>query len=86
MAIRKVDVRLSGIVGQHHSVVITPKTVGHRGFYEMQKYSTRTLFAVDDQVMQQPNAGINASQPEGGDKSLEIRPFGLNLDTQQFEW
>src|SRR5581483_8877236 len=40
----------------------------------------RTLFARDDQVFQQLDAGIDAGQHEGGGKSIEIRRFGFNLD------
>ncbi len=70
------DVRLSGIAGQHDSVVITAKalepTVDIRN---PEAFSSR-----DDQLIQQLNAGINAGQHEGGGKSLEIRRFGFNLD------
>jgi hypothetical protein len=78
--IQRVDVTLSGLVGQHQSVVITGKTVEAAVDLRNAEVFNRTLFTRDDQVMQQLNAGINAGQHEGGGKSLEIRRFGFNLD------
>lgn len=77
---QRIDVTLSGIVGQHDSVVITAKTIEPTVDLRNAEVFNRTLFTRDDQVMQQLNAGIDAGQHEGGGKSLEIRRFGFNLD------
>jgi hypothetical protein len=77
---QRFDVTLSGIVGQHDSVVISAKTIEPTVDLRNAEVFNRTLFTRDDQVMQQLNAGINAGQHEGGGKSLEIRRFGFNLD------
>src|ERR1017187_313587 len=74
------DVTLSGIAGQHDSIVITANTVEPSVDLRNAEVFGRTLFTRDDQVMQQLNAGIDAGQHEGGGKSLEIRRFGFNLD------
>ena len=75
-----VDVTLSGVAGQHDSIVINGSTVEPTIDLRNSETFTRTLFTRDDQVMQQLNAGIDAGQHEGGGKSLEIRRFGFNLD------
>src|SRR5574340_388262 len=71
---------LPGMAGQTHSVVITAKTVEPAVDLRNAEVFNRTLFARDDQVMQQLNAGIDAGQHEGGGKSVEVRRFGFNLD------
>jgi hypothetical protein len=76
----KLDMTLSGIAGQHESIVIGGKTVEPSVDLRNAETFNRTLFTRDDQVMQQLNAGIDAGQHEGGGKSLEIRRFGFNLD------
>jgi hypothetical protein len=76
----RLDVTLSGIAGQHESIVISGKTVEPSVDLRNAEAFNRTLFTRDDQVMQQLNAGIDAGQHEGGGKSLEIRRFGFNLD------
>jgi hypothetical protein len=78
--IKRLDLTLSGIAGQHDSIVITAKTVEPSVDLRNAEVFNRTLFTRDDQVMQQLNAGIDAGQHEGGGKSLEIRRFGFNLD------
>ena len=78
--IEGLDLTLSGVAGQHQSVVITAKTVEPTVDLRNAEVFNRTLFTRDDQVMQQLNAGIDAGQHEGGGKSLEIRRFGFNLD------
>jgi outer membrane receptor protein involved in Fe transport len=78
--LQDLDVTLSGIAGQHQSVVISGKAVEPSVDLRNAEVFNRTLFTRDDQVMQQLNAGINAGQHEGGGKSLEIRRFGFNLD------
>src|SRR5205085_11735517 len=74
------DLTLSGISGQHESIVISGTVVEPTVDLRSAEVLNRTLFTRDDQVMQQLNAGINAGQHEGGGKSLEIRRFGFNLD------
>ena len=76
----RVDLTLSGIAGQHQSIVINGRTVEPSVALRNAEVFNRTLFTRDDQVMQQLNAGIDAGQHEGGGKSLEIRRFGFNLD------
>jgi hypothetical protein len=76
----ELDITLSGIAGQHDSVVISAKTVEPELDLRNAEVFHRTLFTRDDQVMQQLNAGLDAGQHEGGGKSLEIRRFGFNLD------
>jgi outer membrane receptor protein involved in Fe transport len=78
--IETLDVTLSGIVGQHQTVVITARTVEPTVDLRNGEVFSRTLFSRDDQLMQQLNAGIDAGQHEGGGKSVEIRRFGFNLD------
>jgi hypothetical protein len=78
--LQQLDVTLSGIAGQHQSVVISGKVVEPSVDLRNAEVFNRTLFTRDDQVMQQLNAGISAGQHEGGGKSLEIRRFGFNLD------
>jgi outer membrane receptor protein involved in Fe transport len=78
--IQRLDLTLSGIAGQHQSIVISGKTVEPSVDLRNAEVFNRTLFTRDDQVMQQLNAGIDAGQHEGGGKSLEIRRFGFNLD------
>jgi outer membrane receptor protein involved in Fe transport len=74
------DITLSDISGQHESIVISGTAVEPTLDLRNAEVFNRTLFARDDQVMQQLNAGIDAGQHEGGGKSLEIRRFGFNLD------
>src|SRR5215831_7758879 len=76
----ELDITLSGIAGQHDSIVISAKTVEPTVDLRNAEVFNRTLFTRDDQVMQQLTAGIDAGQHEGGGKSLEIRRFGFNLD------
>jgi outer membrane receptor protein involved in Fe transport len=76
----RLDMTLSGIAGQHESIVISGRTVEPSVDLRNAEAFNRTLFTRDDQVMQQLNAGIDAGQHEGGGKSLEIRRFGFNLD------
>ena len=76
----RLEVTLSGIAGQHQSIVITAKTLEPAIDLRNAEVFNRTLFTRDDQVLQQLNAGIDAGQHEGGGKSLEIRRFGFNLD------
>ena len=76
---QRFDVTLSGIVGQHDSVVITAKTVEPTVDLRNAEVFNRTLFTQDDQVMQQLNAGINAGQHRGrwriaGDSALRNQP------------
>ena len=78
--VQSLDVALSGIAGQHDSVVINARAVEPSLDLRNSEVFSRTLFTRDDQVMQQLNAGIDAGQHEGGGKSLEIRRFGFNLD------
>ncbi len=78
--IETLDVTLSGIAGQHESIVISAKAVEPTVDLRNGEVFDRTLFTRDDQAMQQLNAGIDAGQHEGGGKSLEIRRFGFNLD------
>src|SRR5271157_3732633 len=77
---QRFDVTLSGIAGQHDSVVITARTLEPAVDLRNAEVFNRTLFTRDDQMMQQLDAGIDAGQHEGGGKSLEIRRFGFNLD------
>lgn len=78
--LHKLEFTLSGLAGQHQSIVITGSAVEPTVDLRNSEVFNRTLFTRDDQVMQQLNAGINAGQHEGGGKSLEIRRFGFNLD------
>ena len=73
-------VTLSGLAGQHQTIVITGQALQPEIDLRNAETFNRTLFTRDDQVMQQLNAGIDAGQHEGGGKSLEIRRFGFNLD------
>src|SRR5215471_3863484 len=68
------------LVGQSDTMVITANVVEPTVDLRNGEVFNRTLFARDDQVFQQLNAGINVGQHEGGGKSLEIRRFGFNLD------
>ena len=70
----------SRLAAQHESIVITAKTLEPAIDLRNAEVFNRTLFARDDQVLQQLDAGIDAGQHEGGGKSLEIRRFGFNLD------
>lgn len=74
------DIQFEKLAAQSQSVVITAKTIEPTIDLRNAEVFNRTLFARDDQVFQQLNAGINAGQHEGGGKSLEIRRFGFNLD------
>ncbi|MCL4850537.1 MAG: TonB-dependent receptor [Bryobacteraceae bacterium] len=74
------DLTLPGLAGQHDSIVITARTLEPTLDLRNAEVFNRTLFARDDQMIEQLNAGINAGQHEGGGKSLEIRRFGFNLD------
>ena len=78
--VENLNLTLSGIAGQHQSIVISARTVEPAVDLRNAEVFNRTLFTRDDQVMQQLNAGIDAGQHEGGGKSLEIRRFGFNLD------
>jgi len=77
---QRFDITLSGIAGQHDSLVITANTLEPAVDLRNAEVFNRTLFTRDDQLMQQLDAGIDAGQHEGGGKSLEIRRFGFNLD------
>ena len=74
------DLQLSQMAVQRQSVVITATALDPQIDMRNSEVFDRTLFARDDQVLQQLDAGIDAGQHEGGGKSLEIRRFGFNLD------
>ena len=74
------DIELSQVAAQHQTMVITATALEPEIDMRNAKVFDRTLFARDDQALQQLNAGIDAGQHEGGGKSLEIRRFGFNLD------
>ena len=76
----RVNVKLSQVAGQSESVVVRGKALEPSIDLRNAEVFNRTLFARDDQVFQQLDAGIDAGQHEGGGKSLEIRRFGFNLD------
>ncbi len=79
-ATARLDVHLSELAGQHQSVVITARVLDPSVDLRNDEVYDKTLFARDDQLLEQLDAGINAGQHEGGGKSLEIRRFGFNLD------
>jgi len=74
------DLRFEKLAAQTSSIVITAKTTEPALDLRNAEVFNRTLFARDDQVFQQLDAGIDAGQHEGGGKSLEVRRFGFNLD------
>ena len=75
-----ITLRFERLSVRSDSIVITAKSLDPEIDLRNSEVFNRTLFARDDQVFQQLNAGINAGQHEGGGKSLEIRRFGFNLD------
>jgi hypothetical protein len=74
------DLRFEKLAAQTSNIVITAKTTEPALDLRNAEVFNRTLFARDDQVFQQLDAGIDAGQHEGGGKSLEFRRFGFNLD------
>src|SRR5215471_19800995 len=76
----RAPLQFTKLVGQSDTMVITANVVEPTVDLRNGEVFNRTLFARDDQVFQQLNAGINVGQHEGGGKSLEIRRFGFNLD------
>ena len=75
-----VEINLSQVAAQHASMVIAATDLEPQIDMRNSEVFDRTLFARDDQALQQLGAGIDAGQHEGGGKSLEIRRFGFNLD------
>jgi len=76
----RLDLRFDALAAQSSAIVIEAKTTQPDLDLRNSEVFSRTLFARDDQVFQQLDAGIDAAQHEGGGKSLEIRRFGFNLD------
>ncbi|HEY1241815.1 MAG TPA: TonB-dependent receptor [Bryobacteraceae bacterium] len=74
------DIALKQLASQRESIVITANSVEPQIDRRNAEVFNRTLFARDDQIFQQLDAGIDAGQHEGGGKSLEIRRFGFSLD------
>jgi len=74
------DLKLSQMAAQHQTMLITATAIEPQIDMRNAEVFDRTLFARDDQVLEQLGAGIDAGQHEGGGKSLEIRRFGFNLD------
>jgi hypothetical protein len=74
------DLQFTQFSAQSQSLVISAQTLEPGIDLRNSEVFNRTLFARDDQVFQQLDAGIDAGQHEGGGKSLEIRRFGFNLD------
>ena len=74
---------LASVMTQAHrtySITVSAKTLEPGIDLRNGAVYNRTLFARDDQLFQQLDAGIDAGQHEGGGKSVEIRRFGFNLD------
>jgi hypothetical protein len=74
------DLQFRDISALTQSLVISAKSLEPEMDLRNSEVFDKTLFARDDQVFQQLDAGIDAGQHEGGGKSLEIRRFGFNLD------
>ena len=74
------NVRLSQLSAPVEQIEISAKAAEPQLDLRNAEVFNRTLFARDDQLFQQLDAGIDAGQHEGGGKSLEIRRFGFNLD------
>src|SRR3984893_1845035 len=74
------DLQFRELRAQRESVVITAKSLEPGVDLRNAEVFNRTLFARDDQMLLQLDAGIDAGQHQGGGKSLEIRRFGINLD------
>lgn len=79
-AVRGITVQFEKLSMKSESIVITAKSLDPEIDLRNAEVFNRALFARDDQLFQQLNAGINAGQHEGGGKSVEIRRFGFNLD------
>jgi len=76
----EVDLQFNHIARQSHEVTVSARSLEPAVDLRNSEVFTKTLFARDDQLFQQLDAGIDAGQHEGGGKSLEIRRFGFNLD------
>jgi hypothetical protein len=80
-ATENLQIRLELLIPSlYESVVIPDTTLNPTIDRRNDTVYKNTLFGRDDQLVETLNAGINAGQPEGGGKSLEIRRFGYNLD------